>query len=57
MGELKWIVILQQAFFSPSTVTVNSKGGLDTRALVQLLSSYIERLYPDGRDQVGYHVM
>jgi hypothetical protein len=41
----------------PCSVTVNPKGGTDARVLAQLLSSYIERLYPDARDQAGYHVL
>jgi hypothetical protein len=41
----------------PSTVTVNPKGGTDSRVLAQLLSSYVERLYPDARDQVGRCVL
>ncbi len=36
---------------------MNPKGGTYSRVLAQLLSSYVERLYPDARDQVGCRVL
>ncbi len=36
---------------------MNSKGGTDSRVLAQLLSSYVERLYLDARDEVGCRVL
>ena len=35
---------------------MNTKGRTDTEVFAQLLSPYIECLYPNARDQVGYHV-
>jgi hypothetical protein len=44
-----------QSFCSP--VTINSKGGMDSRVLHQVLMSYVEPLYPDARDEVGCRVL
>ena len=41
----------------PSTVTVNSKGGTDSRVLQQVLLSYVESLYPDAKDEAGCRVI
>ena len=41
----------------PASVTVNPKGGADSRVLAQLLMSYVERLYPDAKDEAGFRVL
>lgn len=41
----------------PSTVTVKSKGGTDSRVLQQVLLSYVESLYPDAKDEAGCRVI
>ncbi|MGH7954904.1 MAG: hypothetical protein ACREOZ_02970, partial [Gloeomargaritales cyanobacterium] len=40
-----------------ATVTVNTKGGTDSRVLKQLLIQYIEKLFPDASDTFGNRVL
>jgi hypothetical protein len=40
-----------------ASLTVNSKGGTDSRVLRQVICFYVERLYPDASDRAGKRVL
>jgi hypothetical protein len=41
----------------PSSVTVNPAGGTKTRVLSQVLSLFVEDLFPYARDKEGHHLL